>query len=105
MSNLPFGFSNSDDDSDPDKGPGQGGQGDPCGFGAQGFDPAALGRVLTQFGQMLSGMGNSMGSGGSAGPVNYDVAKQLAKQQLGTVTPIAEGTGSAVADAAHLAEL
>ncbi|SDD80232.1 zinc-dependent metalloprotease [Rhodococcus tukisamuensis] len=105
MSNLPFGFSNSDDDSDPGKGPGQGGQGDPFGFGAQGFDPAALGQMLTQFGQMLSGMGNSMGSGGSAGPVNYDVAKQLAKQQLGTVAPIAEGTGSAVADASHLAEL
>ncbi|TQF73226.1 zinc-dependent metalloprotease [Rhodococcus spelaei] len=109
MSNLPFGFSNSDDDKDPDKdrsggdptGPG----GMPFGFNPEGFDPAQLGQMLTQFGQMLSGMGSAMGPGGSTGPVNYDVAKKLALQQLGTVPPVPSGTAAAVADAAHLAEL
>ncbi|MFE3290974.1 zinc-dependent metalloprotease [Rhodococcus sp. NPDC059234] len=109
MSNLPFGFSNSDDDQDPDKnrsggeptGPG----GVPFGFNPEGFDPAQLGQMLTQFGQMLSGMGSAMGPGGSSGPVNYDVAKKLALQQLGTVAPVSSGTAAAVTDAAHLAEL
>lgn len=107
---MPFGFSNSDDDPDRDKNAAGGnpfGGGDmPFGFGAggEGFDPAQLGQMLTQFGQMLSGMGSSMGSGGS-GPVNYDVAKKLARQQIGSVTPITEGNVKAIADAAHLAEL
>lgn len=105
---MPFGFSNRDDDPDRDKdrGGSSGGQGsDPFGFGAQGFDPAALGQMLTQFGQMLSGMGTAP-AGGSSGPVNYDVAKQLARQQLGaSVPPISEGKAKAVTDAAHLAEM
>ncbi|MGF7123995.1 MULTISPECIES: zinc-dependent metalloprotease [unclassified Rhodococcus (in: high G+C Gram-positive bacteria)] len=123
MSDLPFGFSNSDDDPDHKKDPtgreqggGQGGPGgmpfgfDPSAFGAAGgpggggFDPAALGQMLSQFGQMLSGMGSAMGTG-QAGPVNYDIAKNLARQQMGTITPITEGTASAVADASRLAEL
>ncbi|AQA22994.1 hydrolase family protein [Rhodococcus sp. MTM3W5.2] len=108
MSNPPFGFSNSDDDPDRDKSrdgegsPGPGGI--PFGFTPEGFDPTQLGQMLTQFGQMLSGMGSAMGTGGS-GPVNYDLAKKLALQQLGTVAPISSGTGTAVADAAHLAEV
>ena len=108
MSNPPFGFSNSDDDPDRDKGrdgegsPGPGGI--PFGFTPEGFDPTQLGQMLTQFGQMLSGMGSAMGTGGS-GPVNYDLAKKLALQQLGSVAPISSGTGTAVADAAHLAEV
>lgn len=73
-------------------------------FGAQGFDPAALGQMLTQFGQMLSGMGSAVGSGGS-GPVNYEVAGKLARQQIGSVTPVSSGSADAVRDAAHLAEL
>ncbi len=112
---MPFGFSNRDDDPDRDKdrggSSGSGGQGsDPFGFGAGGFgtggfDPAALGQMLTQFGQMLSGMGTAP-TGGSSGPVNYDVAKQLARQQLGaSVPPISEGKAKAVTDAAHLAEM
>lgn len=126
MSDLPFGFSNSDDDPDRKKdsagreqGGGQGGSaGQPFGFdpsafglggaggpGGAGFDPAALGQMLTQFGQMLSGMGNAMGKGDQSGPVNYEIAKNLARQQIGSVTPIGEGTASAVSDAARLAEL
>ncbi|KAB2585240.1 hydrolase [Rhodococcus erythropolis] len=111
MSNMPFGFSNSDDDPDRDKNAAGGnpfGGGDmPFGFGAggEGFDPAQLGQMLTQFGQMLSGMGSSMGQGGTSGPVNYDIAKKLARQQIGSVTPITEGNVKAIADAAHLAEM
>ncbi|GAA4479995.1 zinc-dependent metalloprotease [Rhodococcus olei] len=108
MSNQPFGFSNSDDDPDRDKNAGGGPTGPggmPFGFGAEGFDPAALGQMLTQFGQMLSGMGSAMGTGGQDGPVNYDVAKKLALQQIGSVTPVPSSTASAVTDSAHLAEV
>ncbi|MBJ8348783.1 zinc-dependent metalloprotease [Antrihabitans sp. YC2-6] len=111
MSDYPFGFSNAGDDPDRDKdqrgssGSGGKGSGDPFGFGMEGFDPAALGQMLTQFGQMLSNMGTNVAGGGSGGPVNYDVAKQLARQQLGTQKPVTAGTEKAVTDAAHLAEL
>lgn len=106
MSDFPFGFSQGDDD-DRRRGDKPGGGNDPFGFGAggAGFDPAALGQMLTSLGQMLSGMGQGM-AGGDAGPVNYDVAKRLARQQLGkTVPPVSSGTAAAVADAARLAEL
>ncbi|MGM7647439.1 zinc-dependent metalloprotease [Nocardia sp. JW2] len=112
MSDHPFGFSNRDDDESGkrrDEANGPGGS-DPFGFGAGGtggFDPSQLGQMLTQLGQMISGMSQGGGPGGAqSGPVNYDVAKRLARQQLGaTVAPIAAKTSSAVADAAHLAEL
>lgn len=102
MSDIPFGFSNRDDDNDRPGEPG----GNPFGD-MPGFDPAALGRMLTEFGQMLSGMGQAAGaSGSSGGPVNYDVAKQLARRSLGsTVTPVTGSQAGAVTDSAHLAEL
>ncbi|WP_040781462.1 zinc-dependent metalloprotease [Nocardia pneumoniae] len=111
MSDLPFGFSNRDDDDERKRGgePSGPGPNDAFAFGiggsgAGGFDPAQLGQMLTSLGQMLSGMGQP--GSGQAGPVNYDVAKRLARQQLGsTVTPVTAGAASAVADAAHLAEL
>ncbi|NLU81980.1 zinc-dependent metalloprotease [Rhodococcus sp. HNM0569] len=110
MTNLPFGFSNSDDDPDRDRDKNsrgdQGGfgfgQGD---FGAGGFDPAALGQMLSQFGQMLSGMGGAMSSGEQSGPVNYDIAKKIARQQIGRSAPVTQGSTQAVAEAARLAEL
>lgn len=109
MSDVPFGFSNPNDpDKDKNRREGSdGGQGasDPFGFGLEGFDPAQLGQMLSQFGAMLSNMGAGAGPGASAGPVNYDVAKQLARQQLGNFKPVSAGTTKAVADAAHLAEL
>ncbi|MFD4366370.1 zinc-dependent metalloprotease [Rhodococcus sp. NPDC058521] len=114
MSNPPFGFSNSDDDRDKnedrDKNSGAGGASSFGDFGAEGlgqggFDPASLGKMLSQFGEMLSGMGSSMGSGGQEGPVNYDVAKKLARQSMGEVAPITKGSSEAIADASHLAEL
>ncbi|MBF6364705.1 zinc-dependent metalloprotease [Nocardia puris] len=107
MTDFPFGFSNRDDDDARKRreepiGPGAN---DPFGFGAAGgFDPSQLGQMLTSLGQMLSGMGQS--GSGQSGPVNYDVAKRLARQQLGAaIAPVSASTGQAIADAAHLAEL
>jgi putative hydrolase len=100
MSNLPFGFG----PSDPDKR----GDNDPEGSGQQSGAEAVnqLGQMLSQLGQMLSQAGSS------TGPVNYDLAKQIALQKLsgasGGNMGFASGTGSsdsAVQDAAHLAEL
>ncbi|MDT7678891.1 MAG: hypothetical protein QOD82_6793 [Pseudonocardiales bacterium] len=64
-----------------------------------GFDMGQLGQMLSQLGQMLSQAGTS------SGPVNYDLAKQLAVQQLAhSRTPTSEQR-TAVADAFALAEL
>ena len=58
-------------------------------FGAGGFDVGALGQMLTQLGQMLS-----QGAAGGGGPVNYDLAKQMAVQKLSTTgLPSAHWTG------------
>ncbi|MFQ6396432.1 zinc-dependent metalloprotease [Nocardia sp. KC 131] len=109
MSDLPFGFSNRDDDDARKRGEEPGGPdaNNPFGSGgpgAGGFDPSQLGQMLSSLGQMISGMGQP-GSAAS-GPVNYDIAKRLARQQLGaSVTPLTSGATSAVTDAAHLAEL
>ncbi|RDI68841.1 zinc-dependent metalloprotease [Nocardia pseudobrasiliensis] len=109
MSDVPFGFSNRDDDDDRNKrdDPSSAGSNNPFGFpiggSGAGFDPSQLGQMLTSLGQMFSNMGQP---GSQAGPVNYDLAKRLARQQLGsTVTPLTEGAQRAVTDAAHLAEL
>src|SRR3978361_829919 len=48
--------------------------------GPGGFDVGRLGQMLTQLGQMLSAGG---GPGGGSGPVNYQLAAQMAHQQLG----------------------
>ncbi|GAA4875402.1 zinc-dependent metalloprotease [Saccharopolyspora cebuensis] len=113
MTNLPFGFGPQDPD-DPDKGnSSEGGSGDKPGFGFGGmpgpggmpnFDLGSLGQMLTQLGQALS----HSGAGGDTGPVNYDLAKQLAVQQLHsgnrTERPSQEQV-RAVEDAVRLAEL
>ncbi|MDA3627578.1 zinc-dependent metalloprotease [Saccharopolyspora sp. WRP15-2] len=122
MTNLPFGFGSQDPD-DPDKGDsskgrsegGAGNFGDtPFGFagmpgpgGMPNFDMSQLGQMLTQLGQALSS--GSAGPGGSGGgPVNYDLAKQLAVQQLHnnqrTERPSQEQV-KAIDDAVRLAEL
>lgn len=92
MSNPPFGFGL----PDPDKGRGD----DPS--GADAFQQ--LGQMLSQLGQMLSQAGSS------SGPVNYELAKQIAVQRLGgdAQTGFTAGDASgekAVRDSAHLAEL
>ncbi len=114
MADLPFGFS-SGGDPDPDKhkkdesGSGSGSgpnPGDPFGFGAGGgnFDMGDLGQIFTKLGQMFSGAGGAMGGGAQSGPVNYDLARQLASSSIGFVAPIPESTTSAISDAVRLAE-
>ncbi|MDS0139087.1 MULTISPECIES: zinc-dependent metalloprotease [unclassified Amycolatopsis] len=99
MSKPPFGFG----PSDPDKR----GENDPSEpSGAEAFNQ--LGQMLSQLGQMLSQAGTS------SGPVNYDLAKQIALQTLGSAGNTGESklgfrggddANAAVRDAAHLAEL
>ncbi|MFT3900714.1 MAG: zinc-dependent metalloprotease [Gordonia sp. (in: high G+C Gram-positive bacteria)] len=127
MSDLPFGFSGKDPDRDDDKNDGdQSGAGGPFGFDPSNFDPSTfdpstfdpsqlgidpsqlnpemIGQLFSQLGTMFSAMGSgTTASGGS--PVNYDVAKQIARREIGDFTPILEKETSAVADAVHLAEL
>jgi uncharacterized protein (DUF2342 family) len=121
MGDMPFGFGPADRDRDPDddrnpeRRPGDGPQ-DPFGMGGfgfpgmpgmpgaggpGGFDVSQLGQMLTQLGQMLS-QAQSSGDG----PVNYDLAGQLARQQLASTTSSLTGRQrAAVSDAVKLAEL
>lgn len=120
MTNLPFGFSMHDPDEHGEDKPGEGGNnppggnplgplgfggnplgGNPMGGGSGPFDFGQLGQMLSQLGQMLSQ------SGSESGPVNYDLAKQIAVQKL---TPSGLGGSEpdkvkAVSDAIHLAEM
>lgn len=115
MSDVPPFESGPQDPDDRDKrdspeGAGGSGQNPFFGFGglpgqggASQFDLGALGQMLTQLGQVLS----HSGSGGT-GPVNYDLARQLAVQQLHanqrTERPSQQEV-RAVEEAVHLAEL
>ncbi|MDG4664351.1 zinc-dependent metalloprotease [Mycobacterium sp. 236(2023)] len=107
MADLPFGFS-AGDDPDRDKrkkdGPEQGA--DPFGMGMPGgeFDMSQLGQIFSKLGEMFSGAGTSMAGGSSGGPVNYDLARQLASSSIGFVTPVPEQTTTAISDAVRLAE-
>ncbi|WP_232660357.1 zinc-dependent metalloprotease [Pseudonocardia sp. TRM90224] len=126
MSDTPFGFGPADRDRDKDKEPERpSGEGpaDPFGLGnlpgmpeggipgfpgmpgmpgmPAGFDVSQLGQMLTQLGQMLS---QSQSAGG--GPVNYDLAAQMARQRLAATTSSLTGAQrAAVSDAVKLAEL
>lgn len=98
MSNPPFGFGL----PDPDKGRDNESSGGQSGSGADAFQQ--LGQMLSQLGQMLSQAGSS------SGPVNYDLAKQIALQRLGSEGQLGFAAGdrtgeAAVRDSAHLAEL
>lgn len=117
MADLPFGFSAGNDPDrdkdkkDPDPGSGSGSSGpgpgsDPFGFGAGGanFDMGDLGQIFTKLGEMFSGAGGAMAGGKQSGPVNYDLARQLASNSIGFVAPVPEKTTGAVADAVRLAE-
>ncbi|HET9139766.1 zinc-dependent metalloprotease [Actinophytocola sp.] len=102
MSQFPFGFGPPDDDRGK-KDPAERGASDPATGGQEGsFDAFnQLGQMLSQLGQMLSQAGTS------TGPVNYDLAKQIAMQRLGA--PVGFGpapdANKAVTDAVHLAEM
>jgi putative hydrolase len=102
MSDLPFGFTGPNDPNDRGKGGEPSGQGPSGGPGGQ-FDVNQLGQMLSQLGQMLSQAGSS---GAGQGPVNYDVAKQLAVQQLTNARGLAgSDKGDSVADSLRLAEM
>ncbi|PXY17613.1 zinc-dependent metalloprotease [Prauserella endophytica] len=104
MSNPPFGFGFPDPDKRRENEPSNSGGEQQPGSGADAFQQ--LGQMLSQLGQMLSQAGSS------SGPVNYDLAKQIALQRLagsgGSSLGFSTGDQSgdtAVRDAAHLAEL
>ncbi|MGV0993766.1 MAG: zinc-dependent metalloprotease [Mycobacterium sp.] len=95
MADVPFGFSAGDDsDRDKNREPGSGGE----------FNMGDLGKLFSQLGQMFSGAGSSMAGGKPAGPVNYDLARQLASSSIGFAAPVPESTASAIGDAVHLAD-
>lgn len=114
----PFGFGSHPASGDPGAGGGPGQQQNPFaafgmgglpgmpgmpGGGGGNFDMNQLGQMLSQLGQMLSQSGS--GSGGD-GPVNYDLAAQLATQQLAqTTSSLTDQQRTAVAEAVRLAEL
>jgi putative hydrolase len=112
MSDVPFGFGPSGRGDDPDRPERGDGPQDPFGFGnipgmpampggVGGFDVSQLGQMLTQLGQMLS-----QAQSGDGGPVNYDIAAQMAHQQLAATTSSLTGAQrAAVSDAVKLAEL
>ena len=110
MADLPFGFSSGDDPDrdkrpkdDPDAGSGSTGPSGSSGFGGD-FDMADLGQIFTRLGQMFSGAGNVMAAGKSSGPVNYELARQVASSSIGFVAPVPAATSAAISDAVHLAE-
>jgi putative hydrolase len=93
VSEFPFGFG-MPDPNDPDK------KKDPNAQGGSENPFDQLGQMLSQLGQMLSQTGSS------TGPVNYDLAKQIAVQKLaGQVGFAPSESSSAVDDAVHLAEM
>jgi putative hydrolase len=98
VSDTPFGFGPPDDDRNKKKDPAERESGQESPFDA--FNQ--LGQMLSQLGQMLSQAGAS-----GDGPVNYNLAKQIAVQKLGGQAGFstAADTSGAVADAVHLAEM
>lgn len=109
MADPPFGFSAGDsagDDPERDKRKNDpdAGSGDPFGFGGSEFDMSQLGQIFSRLGEMFSGAGGAMAGGKTSGPVNYDLARQLATNQIGFVAPIPESTSAAVRDSVHLAD-
>ena len=122
MADLPFGFSGEDNSPQDPKNkpeheqPGKNGPsfgseyGKPFDmFGTSGafggeFDITELGQIFTQLGQMFGNAGTVMASGKDSGPINYDLARQVASSSIGFVAPIPTSTQSATADAIHLAE-
>lgn len=107
MTDPPFGFGPRDPEEgdDPRRFGDEGKASDPFGLGALGggaggFDANALGQMFTQLGQMLS-----QSSTGGGGPVNYDLAKQMALQNLSTQGLPSAEQADQVAESVRLAEL
>lgn len=128
-----FGFSFPNDDRDDDREGrggdgqgnqgGQGGDGGPnnpfaafgfggLGGGSQGFSFQAgqsgqggLGDILNQFGQMLSGVGNSMNAQPGGDAVNFDMAARVARQRIGQAKSVSAGDTKAVEESVKLVDL
>ncbi len=78
---------------------------DPSKLDPSGFNPAALGQMFSQLGSLFSGMGSGLSGSGASGPVNYQLASNLARQQIGKFTPVSAGESKATEDAIRLAEV
>ncbi|SPM32471.1 Uncharacterized conserved protein, DUF2342 family [Mycobacterium rhizamassiliense] len=106
MPDLPFGFSHGEDPDrdkhgkDPESGSGAS---NPFGMGGD-FGVGDLGQIFTQLGQMFSNAGTMTSGDQTSGPVNYELARQVASSSIGFVAPIPATTSSAIADAVHLAD-
>jgi putative hydrolase len=106
MPDLPFGFSPEEDPDrdkhgkDPESGSGAS---DPFGMGGD-FAMGDLGQIFTQLGQMFSNAGTMTAGDTTSGPVNYELARQVATSSIGFVAPVPATTNSAIADAVHLAD-
>lgn len=98
--NIPFGFGSGDPDD-----PNRPGNPIPPGFGqfpgGGDFDAANLGAALQQLGAMLQS------SGGEQGPVNWDMALDLARKTISEAgdPSISDAQRRAVSDAVQLAEV
>lgn len=95
MSN-PFGFGLPNEDPGDKSGNNEGA---PFGFGGQGFDMSQLGAMLSQLGAMMSS------AGPSTGPVNFDLARKIAIQNLGATHPVSAVDVNAVRESMALAEV
>ena len=106
MPDLPFGFSPEEDPDrdkrgkDPESGSGAS---NPFGMGGD-FAMGDLGQIFTQLGQMFSNAGTMTAGDTTSGPVNYELARQVASSSIGFVAPVPATTNSAIADAVHLAD-
>ena len=65
---------------------------------------ADLGQIFTQARPDVQRRGQRDGRRSASGPVNYDLARQLASSSIGFVAPIPDATTTAIADAVHLAD-
>jgi putative hydrolase len=106
MSDHPFGFgfgsgnSGSGDDGPGSNGPGTGGP------GQNPFDMNSIGAALQQLGAFLQ----SAGTSGETGPVNWQMVRDIARQQLASADVggdpvVADAQSRAVSEAVHLADL
>ncbi|MBL7285346.1 zinc-dependent metalloprotease [Corynebacterium godavarianum] len=103
-----FSFPNNDDDEDKNKrGDNNGGDASnpfaAFGFGG-GQQGGGLGDMLNQFGQMLSGMGNSFNQASQSGDsaVNFDMALRMARQRVGDKAAVSAGDKKAVEESLGL---
>ena len=104
MSNLPFGFGFGSDDAN--SGDSSSGNANSGNSGQNPFDMNSIGAALQQLGAFLQNAGSS----GSTGPVNWEMVRDVARQQLaspeaGGDRVVADAEARAVTDALHLADV